>query len=171
MTEVSQLVSITLVFGSEKMSVDRENWMVNWPIVTANMSQPSKVPRPMRAFDMQGLIGYVSLITCNQSLFDHAPDECGFYTIAIRSFNSKVNSNFRLIDFLYFGLPHTRTGRGRCSRTDSICQVMYTPIWINYSSLCSLSRIGHHLVHTSKSSLSWFSVPFSEFVIMPRGKR
>ena len=117
----------------------------------------------MRAFDMQGLIRYVSLITCNQSLFDHAPDECGFDTIAM----CKVNSNFLLIDFLYFGLPHTRTGRGRCSETDSMCQVMYTPIWINYSSLCSLSRIGHHLVHTSKSSLSWFSVPFSELAIMP----
>ena len=33
----------------------------------------------MRTFDMQGLIGYVSLITCNQSLFDNARDECGFY--------------------------------------------------------------------------------------------
>ena len=73
---------------------------------------------------MQGLIGYVSLITCNQGLFDHAPDECGFDTIAM----CKVNSNFLLIDFLYFGLPHIRTGRGRCSETDSMCQVMYTPI-------------------------------------------
>ena len=73
---------------------------------------------------MQGLIEYVSLITCNQGLFDHAPDECGFDTIAM----CKVNSNFLLIDFLYFGLPHTRTGRGRCSETDSMCQVMYTPI-------------------------------------------
>ena len=165
-TKVLQLVSITLVFVSEKMSVDRENWMVNWPIVTANMSEPQST-WPMRTFDMQGLIWYVSLITCNQSLFDHAR-ECRFYTIDI-GYSSKVqkikpiviglekntwtlnglilqvNLEILLGDtfdlFAVLSVTYIRSIRsptnqagGRCSETDSMCQVLYT-LYLNLTCL------------------------------------
>ena len=75
-TEVSQLVSITLVFPSEKMPVDRENWMVNWPIVTANMSA-FKI-NPTNEGPRHARFNPICVIDSLQSKL--ISSSCGFYT-------------------------------------------------------------------------------------------